>query len=119
MIDIPPSPLPLRPKSFTRALYTCISLGGLSDEGNRVIFLGLGQDGGLLAGVGWSSHWPQFHSLIRCFFINLWFYCLSLLPCIPEIGELTMLRAKTGHPLSALTVQVRRKASVISSENLA
>ena len=72
-----------------------------------------------MGGSDWSSHQPQLCSPIRRFFVNLWFYCLSLLPCIPEIGELTMLRAKTGHPLSALTVQVRRKASVISSENLA
>ena len=85
MIDIPPSPLPLRPKSFTRALYTCISLGGLSDEGNRVIFLGLGQDGGHLAGSGWSSHWPELHSITQCFFVNLCFYGPSLLPCMPGI----------------------------------
>ena len=108
MTDIPP---PLPPKY--------VSLDGLFNEGHHVIFLGLGQDGGHLAGSGWWSHWPELHSVTHCFFVNLWFYCLSLLPCIPEIGELTMLRAKTGHPLSALTVQVRRKASVISSENLA
>ena len=74
------------PSLLHMLFYTCISLGGLSDEGNHVIFLGLGQDGGHLAGSGWSSHCPELHSVTHCFSVNLWFYGLSLLPCIPEIG---------------------------------
>ena len=86
MIDIP-SPLPPSSPSLLHMLFfTHISLGGLSNEGHHDVFLGLGQDGGHLAGFGWSSHWPQLHSLIRCFFINLWFYGPSLLPCILKIG---------------------------------
>jgi len=82
-----PLPSPLSGPSLLRVpFYARISLGGLSNEGHHVIFLGLGQDGGHLAGSGWSSHWTQLHSSICCFFINLWFYGPSLLPCISEIG---------------------------------
>ena len=102
------------PPSLSSFTHTCLSVVFLM----KVIVL-FSWAWVTMGGSDWSSHQPQLCSPIRRFFVNLWFYCLSLLPCIPEIGELTMLRAKTGHPLSALTVQVRRKASVISSENLA
>ena len=109
MTDIPP-PAPSL-SSFTHAYLSVVFL-------MKVVVL-FSWAWVTMGGSDWSSHQPQLCSPIRRFFVNLWFYCLSLLPCIPEIGELTMLRAKTGHPLSALTVQVRRKASVISCKNLA
>ena len=50
------------------------------------VYSELGQVGGRLTSSGQLSCLLQLRPPICCFFVNLWFYYLSLLSCIPEIG---------------------------------
>lgn len=67
------------------------------------VLFDLAQIGGHLTHSS-QSYRLQLCPPICCFFVNLWFHCPSLLPCIPEIRYLTMLFGETGDPLSVPTV---------------